>query len=234
MEYSLHLVPLFPFMSIIPTIFQLYLLKLQSPLHRYEFINSLFTNIYCSFDDNQENTTTLVLTAIDHDVGTLLTIQICQTVSFGTLQQANGSTINSGDNVATLNQVSPTDVQGIVLYTPQPFVPAQNTSFTFKAIDSEGTQSSCMEVDVIVIYVHDAPVALGATVQTKEDTPFFITLHGYSDANSSLSFTITRLPSRGNLYQSNSSVTPISTVPTVVQSPQGTVWFAPLLRKYLV
>jgi hypothetical protein len=132
---------------------------------------------------------------------------------------------------------TPVDTTGSLQFTP---VANQSgtATITVTVTDDGGTQGGGVNTfstsfTVTVNPVNDAPVATPLTVATPQDTNKMITLAGTDiDTNvSSLTYSITVLPTSGSLYQTTNGTslgTKITTVPTTVTNSDGKVIYEPV------
>jgi hypothetical protein len=90
------------------------------------------------------------------------------------------------------------------------FTPASNwsgtDSFTYKVGDGR-LESSPASVTILVRPVNDAPVALGATVDTAEDTPVTITPQATDIENQPLTFQVVSSPANGTVTANGTTFT---------------------------
>ncbi|AHM58853.1 VCBS repeat-containing protein [Flammeovirgaceae bacterium 311] len=84
-------------------------------------------------------------------------------------------------------------------------------SFTYRAKDAAGAESSTVTVVINVTAVNDAPVALAQSVTTEQDAALSITLAGTDGENDALSFSIVSPPAHGSIH---------GTVPLVTYTPE--------------
>jgi hypothetical protein len=163
-------------------------------------------------------------------------------ISDGDLFSTQGVTVTTtSSNLALIPNPTLTYTPGDTTGSLQ-FTPVANQSgtaiITVTVTDDGGTQGGGVNTfstsfTVTVNPVNDAPVATPQTVVTPQDTNKVITLAGTDiDTNvSSLTFSITVLPTSGSLYQTTNGTslgTKITTVPTTVTNSDGKVIYEPV------
>ena len=159
----------------------------------------------------------------DSESAVLNHIEVTSLESAGTLylDADDDDTYDSGEDV-TVNQ----DITAANITTGHlRFAPAADssgsgyTTFAYKVNDGENYSSAASTFTINVTAVNDAPTATAQTVTSDEDVDKTITLSGEDTEGSAITYTISRLPANGTLYQTADGSTrgdAISTVPTTV------------------
>lgn len=192
------------------------------PVNAPPMINPI-SNIVINEDDAQQ---TVSLTGIsDGDLFSTQGLSISATSSNQLLIPNPTVVYNSGDTTGTLKFTSIANQFG-------------TTTITVVLTDDGGTVGGGVNTisktfTITVTPVNDAPVALGQTISTPQDTNKEIILSA-SDIDSpiaNLTYTITSLPLNGSIFQTSDGVnlgSRISVVPSLVTNPLGKIIYVPL------
>ncbi|MDB2663881.1 Ig-like domain-containing protein [Porticoccaceae bacterium] len=143
----------------------------------------------------EQTPATIVLSGTDPDELDTMAFKVASLPQFGTLS-ADGYEINS----------APLLINGDLTYTSDSDS-AEFDSFTFFAFDGDLDSELAGQVNISIVGVNDAPVALSQAVTVDEQVRTEITLAGIDpDGNSPEIFTLLSLPSSGKLYDNDLEV----------------------------
>jgi hypothetical protein len=142
-----------------------------------------------------------------------------------TITQVAGQPIAVGTPVVLPQGTVSLNADGTLTFTP---VPNFNGPVNFPYTVTDGSSTSTANITVNVAPVNDAPVGLGDTATTAEDTPVSgNVLSNDTDADAGSTLSVTQFSVNGNTFASGTTAT-IAGVGTLVINTDGSYTFAPV------